>query len=445
MNIYNNSIYNHPNIYEPLIISAPPLSLGMAVVIPCYKEPDLINTLNSLISCELPKCAVEILIILNCAENPSDEIISLNDKTNKQFEDWHVQKNINHNSLPLGGDKEGGLSFHLLEQKNLPKKHAGVGLARKIGMDEAWYRFFKIKNSDGIIVNLDADCTVRANYLTEIFEHFRKNTKTPGASICFKHPLDGDLDDKVYKGIVNYELHLRYYINALRFAGIPHAFHTIGSSMAVRTGVYAKQGGMNRRKAGEDFYFLHKVIPLGNYSEINTTKVIPSPRESDRVPFGTGKAISQWMTSDKELYTTYNFQSFIDLKFCSDNIIELYDLAKNNNIEQWLNQLPESLKTYFQQSRLEELVEEILNNVTSEKAFIKRFYRWFDGLKVLQYIHFCRDNYYEDEPVEQVSSKLQNEIEDGDNANLGLRELLDRFRELDREEKAISKSEFLSC
>ncbi|MBL4716153.1 MAG: glycosyltransferase [Bacteroidia bacterium] len=438
MNIYNNSIYNHPQIYQPLVVSVPSSSLEMVVVIPCYKEPELINTLNSLISCELPKCVVEILIILNSADNADDEVIEINNSTKEQFKNWHAQ----YNSLPLGGDAEGGMSFHLIEQNNLPKKHAGVGLARKIGMDEAWYRFLQIDNFDGIIVNLDADCTVEPNYLTEIFEDFQKNSKTPGVSIHFEHPLEGDLDKKVYEGIINYELHLRYYINALRFAEIPHAFHTVGSSMAVRANVYAKQGGMNRRKAGEDFYFLHKVIPLGNYSEIVTTKVIPSPRESDRVPFGTGKAISQWMISDKEVYTTYSLQSFVDLKFCSDNIAALYDLTKDNNIEQWLNKLPESLKTYFQQNRLEEVIEEILINVTSEKAFIKRFYRWFDGLKVLQFIHFCRDNYYKNEPVAQVSTKMLQELDDRDNTNLGLRELLDRFREIDRQGEATSKDQF---
>ena len=35
----------------------------------------------------------------------------------------------------------------------------GVGLARKTGMDEAVRRFNAINNPEGIILNLDADCT----------------------------------------------------------------------------------------------------------------------------------------------------------------------------------------------------------------------------------------------------------------------------------------------
>ena len=89
------------------------------------------------------------------------------------------------------------------------------------------------------------------------------NPRSPGCSIYFEHPLHGPLEPKVYEAIAAYELHLRYYVQALRYAAFPYAHHTIGSSMAVRADAYAKQGGMNKRQAGEDFYFLHKIIPLG--------------------------------------------------------------------------------------------------------------------------------------------------------------------------------------
>src|SRR5213594_3575687 len=99
--------------------------------------------------------------------------------------------------------------------------------------------------------------------------------------------MAGLLDPKVAEAIAAYELHLRYYVRALRYAGFPYAHHTIGSCMAVRADVYKKQGGMNKRQAGEDFYFLQKIIPLGHFTDLTETKVIPSSRPSDRVPFGT--------------------------------------------------------------------------------------------------------------------------------------------------------------
>ena len=77
----------------------------------------------------------------------------------------------------------------------------------------------------------------------------------------------------------------------MTFAGLPYSYHTIGSAFAVTAKAYARQGGMNRRKAGEDFYFINKLIKGENFGEITNTTVFPSPRTSNRVPFGTGKAI----------------------------------------------------------------------------------------------------------------------------------------------------------
>ena len=157
-------------------------------------------------------------------------------------------------------------------------------------MDLALERFKKI-GYNGIIAGLDADTTVAENYLYEI-NHFFINTNNQAASIHFEHPINGyDYNQFNYEQIIYYELHLRYYKNALQYLELPFAFHTIGSAFALTAKAYARQGGMNRRKAGEDFYFINKLIKGEKFGEINKTMVVPSPRISERVPFGTGRAI----------------------------------------------------------------------------------------------------------------------------------------------------------
>ena len=47
----------------------------------------------------------------------------------------------------------------------MPHKIGGVGLARKIGMDEALKIFNYNSTSKKILICLDADCTVASNYL----------------------------------------------------------------------------------------------------------------------------------------------------------------------------------------------------------------------------------------------------------------------------------------
>ena len=114
-------------------------------------------------------------------------------------------------------------------------------------------------------------------------------------------------------------------VQALRYTHFPYAFHTIGSCLAVRGSAYVKQGGMNRRKAGEDFYFLQKIIPLGNFGEINSTRVIPSARVSDRVPFGTGKAMMKWYESGEKVFKSYNPEIYEELFKLFSGIDNLYD------------------------------------------------------------------------------------------------------------------------
>ena len=49
----------------------------------------------------------------------------------------------------------------------------------------------------------------------------------------------------------------------MKFAGYPWAMYTVGSAFAVTAEAYVKRGGMNRRQAGEDFYFLQNLAHIG--------------------------------------------------------------------------------------------------------------------------------------------------------------------------------------
>jgi glycosyltransferase involved in cell wall biosynthesis len=264
--------------YPPLIEEQPHPRLGLIIVIPCYNEPDLLGSLDSLWRCERPGCAVEVIVVVNSSEISPIEILLENQRTLDEAKLW------------ASDDCDRAFRIHFLDAPQLPRKRAGVGLARKIGMDEALFRAGSLNRLELPIVCFDADSTCDENYLTEIETYFATHPKSPGCSIYFEHPIDPNQEPsepnpiqnskfKIHNSIPSlttaitlYELHLRYYVEGLRCAGFPHAFHTIGSSMAVRASAYMKQGGMNKRQAGEDFYFLHKIIPLGHFGEINTLR-----------------------------------------------------------------------------------------------------------------------------------------------------------------------------
>ena len=163
-------------------------------------------------------------------------------------------------------------------------------------------------------------------------------------SIYFEHPLSGDeFPESIYKSITLYELHLRFYFQALKYAGFPYVFHTVGSAFAVKALPYIKAGGMNRKQAGEDFYFIQKLVPSGGYFSLNTTTVYPSPRASFRVPFGTGASIGKLSGDKSPTLLTYNILAFKELREYFLLTEEFYD-SKTDELHNLYKQLPAGVK-----------------------------------------------------------------------------------------------------
>ena len=398
--------------YRPISIKqSVEQGLNMMVVIPAYNEPDLIKTLQSLEKCEKPDRPIEIIVVFNHPENASSEIKHQNLKYYDETFKFTKSDNLKY-------------KYYLIEAFDLPEKIAGVGLARKIGMDEAVYRLGK--NADGLIVCLDADCTVSSNYLVAIEQHFIHYKNSPGASIYFEHPLQYS-DSNLALGIVQYELHLRYYNQLIKYTGHPFAFHTVGSSMVVRSWAYQKQGGMNKRKAGEDFYFLQKIMLLDHFSEIKNTVVCPSPRISDRVPFGTGKAQGDWVDKQKEKHFTYSPEVAKVLK----KLFEMVAEKGNQMVEIAISEIPEQIINFIGLEAWELKMKELARNTSNDKAFVKRFYAWFNLFMILRFIHYYRDKYEANIPVMEAAKRLL-EILGQKSGSYEAIALLEKFREIEK-------------
>jgi len=348
----------------------------MVVVIPCCNEAGLLGALEALARCERPDGAVEVVVVVNSGEGAAAEVLARNEQTVAEARAWMEER------------QETRFRWHVLDCAGLPKKKAGVGLARKIGMDEGLRRLAEAGRPEGVIACFDADCSCDGNYLRAIEAHFAGHPESPGCSIYFEHPLEGAEEEWVCEAITRYELHLRAYVEGLRAAGFPHAFHTVGSSMAARAEAYCRQGGMNTRQAGEDFYFLHKIIPLGGFGEVNATRVVPSPRVSDRVPFGTGRAVGEYGKTGR--METYPAQVYRDLR----GLFQLVESLRRGAADLGELNLAAPLREFLELREWRGALEEIRRNTRSEEAFVKRFFGWFDGFMAMKYAHHARDRHY---------------------------------------------------
>jgi hypothetical protein len=324
------------------------------------------------------------------------------------------------------------LRIYALPAYNLRAKHFGAGLARKTGLDEAVRRFNELQKPRGILACLDADSPVTSGYFREIEEWFA-HPKHHAAVVNFCHPLEGErYPPQVYEAITLYELHLRYYVQALRYTKFPYAFHTIGSTMVFTAHKYVLAGGMPRKQAGEDFYFLQKLIPLGGFGEIWDTLVMPSPRPSDRVIFGTGAAVKQHLSGERPQGETYHLQSFDDLKVLFDKASTLWKLPAND-FEDWSYQLPGPLRSFLLNTGFEGELAVIQANSASEKSFIKRFFGLFNAFKVVKYLNYTRDHFYPPMEVMEAPLMLLERLGEDTSEIFDPKGLTVRYREFEKE------------
>jgi len=382
--------------FDQFISTPPDKNLSLILTIPCLNEPALIASLESLKNCISPEGSVEVIVAVNSSEKASPEVLLQNEKTIKEAEEW-----IDENQT----DK---LRFYVIHAPGLKAKHAGAGWARKIAMDEAVRRCNWLDRPDIPIAGFDADSFCAENYLQEIERFFSVNQKTDACSIYFEHPFDlsrGRINDVV---IAKYELHLRYLLHAIRFTGFPNAFHTVGSSFALRAKTYVKQGGMNRRIAGEDFYFLNKIIEANTFADCTGTAVYPSSRQSDRVPFGTGATITKHLAENSTDYETYNFSSFLPLKKFFSLLDELYDGEPVDVMSQIEDP---HLRQYLADAGFEDSLKEIKANSANRLSFKKRFFQWFNMFRIIKYLNSAHLANYKKNAIEKEALSLLQAID----------------------------------
>lgn len=377
MNVAGNFFSRYKNI--PKIFDNPcSPKTGIVVVIPCYNDPHIFNTLESLESNKIsyPEINIEVIVVVNSSIDTGSEIL-------------HINKEI-YNKLLKQKDNNFYKNFKLLPCifENIPPKIAGVGYARKIGMDEALRRFDEINNPDGVIISLDADTIVSKEYFNTIIDEFYIQKKVRACVFQFTHNFNSELySEKEIEACKKYEAYLRYFKLCLKYCGYSTPIHTIGSCFGVKAPEYAKSGGMSCRQGGEDFYFLHKLSSLTRITEIKKIIVFPSPRVSDRVPFGTGPAVKKIIESKE--YKVYNFALFEILKNFFSNI-ELYFLQENNKILQTI--LAEIIE-FTGKEKIIKLIEEIKRNCSNLKSFEKRFFFVFDAFFIIKFLNFSSEKF----------------------------------------------------
>ena len=289
-----------------------------------------------------------------------------------------------------------------LPGNELPHKQ-GVGLARKIGLDLALAQL-EYSGQDPVLVCLDADTLVQPDYLPAIAAHFSA-ASSGGASIPYRHRPAADQQGQ--RAIDRYELFLRSYVLGLQLADSPYAFHTVGSAMACRASAYVAAGGMNRRLAGEDFYFLQQLHKTCGVADLKGTVVHPSPRSSLRVPFGTGRAVGDMLAEGEKRLLFYQPTVF---KILGEWLACVADspTAEGTQLLEQAGGISPVLGEYLEQCGFRESWDGLGRHNQGAGRRLAAFQGWFDAFRSMRLIHLLSDQGYPRvEPEESVPALLK--------------------------------------
>jgi len=339
-----------------------------AVIIPAYSESEYLPKTLASLNENNPSFLKDtlIVVVINNAENSPEYILKNNQHC---FE--LVSSPKYRFSLGIVDAFSNGLA--------LPPKHAGVGLARKIGMDLSLPH---LTSPQSLIFCTDADTQVSPDYLSKVTQYFESHD-TSAAVISFEHlqSKDSTINDAIEK----YENFLKTTAEKMQDAGSPYGYVAMGSTMICTAEAYCAVGGMPRKTATEDFYFLQELTKYCGVHTIPKVLVYPSPRPISRVYLGTGYRMEQMQKGFDITILYYSDEAFGYLskwlKIGSHAFeIHLHDILKK------LTDIHPHLVEFLQLEGIEHIWSKIQNNAPSKSHFTEQFHRWFDGLKTIRFL-----------------------------------------------------------
>ncbi|MPN47535.1 hypothetical protein SDC9_195138 [bioreactor metagenome] len=157
--------------------------------------------------------------------------------------------------------------------------------------------------------------------------------------------------------------------------------------MAVRGEAYVKAGGMRTRAGGEDFYFLQAVRKIGEMGDIFSTRVHPSARPSDRVPFGTGPRVRKIIeTGAIACEPDWVFDELSGVLAAVEDAVTVEQLLKL--------EITGPAAPFFAEQRFREDWAKITANTPRDPDRLRRaFHEWFDAFRTLRLIHFLEQHH----------------------------------------------------
>ncbi len=381
---------------------------GHALVIPAYgEETSLFPLLGSVPAG--PRGEVLIVLVINAREDSPAAVHSANQAVRDRLLQELPDVTSLSDSPPVRAHRLPAGTLLVIDRAVpghcLPEGQ-GVGLARKIGNDAALALSAQGRIASPWLHNTDADVILPPDYFDQVDA---LDSAGAGCAIyAYNHRFDPD--PELARAGRLYEISLRYYVLGLAWAGSPYAYQSMGSCLAIPVDAYAAVRGFPRKNAAEDFYVLDKLAKVGAIFRLNGSRLVLEGRPSERVPFGTGRALRDLVGKKGGLdrFRLYHPLVFAHLAQWIDLLATV--ARSRGSLEEALAQLPRG-NPFFFADRLEaalsrigafDAVREALGASKDPDVLLRRLHTWFDAFRTLKLIHALRDGGFPSMPWYQA-------------------------------------------
>ncbi|MEM9987093.1 MAG: hypothetical protein AAF804_18520, partial [Bacteroidota bacterium] len=142
-----------------------------------------------------------------------------------------------------------------------------------------------------------------------------------------------------------------------------------------------------------------------------------------------GSASADWLEGERAAWTTFHRKSFEELK-------QLMEQVDQFRTQEFVGDLGPAMQAYLSEQRLLSALPDIRQHSKTPESFYRRFIRWFDGLKTLQFMHFARDNFYPNQPLIEEANWLLGQVHPASKKSAEAASILLAYRRWERGQRA---------
>jgi len=136
------------------------------------------------------------------------------------------------------------------------------------------------------------------------------------------------------------------------------------------------------------------------------------------------------MEKNENNFFSYNVKAFEEMKILFCDIGKLFCLGSEETKNHYQN-IPEGIRSFISYDEWLSAISEIRSNTSSSVSFRKRFFVWFDMLRIVRYMNHVHKNHFAKQNITEASGKLI--MLSGDNRKCDdPRSLLTYYRFLDK-------------